>query len=606
MATLARRQTMNATSWEESTWQELAHARKAIVFVDMVESVRIMQAHEWQAVADLQHLVRTARDEVLPRHGGALVKSTGDGMLMAFDTVPAALAAALELRRRVAPINARRDAGAQMLLRTAINCCEVAIDEIDARGHGVNVANRLMASAEPGEILLTAQANECLHPGLDVETEDLGERWLKHLVEPVRAYRVFSPVPAAPVVFPLPSAEVLSPVLAILPFAADGQAAGGLRVGELIADELICALSGLPDLQVISHLSSTAATRPGLSPAKSGGAVGADYVLSGNCHVLGGQVRVHAELFDIRRCVTLELFRSSGSLGDLLVDDSPMIADLVARVGARLLDRQVDLAQRCALPNLAGYTLLLGGIALMHRLSRQDFERARQLLEHLSERWPRLPAPHAWRARWHLFSVIQGWSADPAADRSAALACCGRALALDEHSSVALAVAGSVRIQLERDVDGGIALYERAVQCNPSDSFAWTLMGTAHAFKGEGSSATQASGQAMRLSPLDPMHFLYDCHAASAALADGDHERARALAERSMRANGQHLSTCRVLAIAQMLCGRADDARRTIGRLRALDPNYTVSTWLDRSPSAAYAIGRRFAEVLAEAGLPRS
>ena len=72
-----------------------------------------------------------------------------------------------------------------------------------------------------------------------------------------------------------------------------------------------------------------------------------------------------------------------------------------------------------------------------------------------------------------------------------------------------------------------------------------------------------------------------------------------------MRGNVQHLSTYRVLAVAQMLGGEPDGARHTVRRLLALDPRASVEGWLRNSPSAAYEIGRRYAQLLGEAGLPQ-
>lgn len=579
--------------------------RKVIVLIDMVESVRLIRDHGADVIARWRELIAETRARLLPACRGSMVKHLGDGMLLAFDTVPDALEAAAQLLQHLAPLNRARDAEAQIRLRIGVNPCEVLIDDVDAYGAGVNVAARLAAEAAPDQILITIAANEQLHPSLDVQTEDLGDLWLKHIDEPVRAFAVRGNAADPALLMPPPSGEVLKPTVAILPFQTEGVSADGVKFGDLIADELICALSALPDLQMVSRMSTTNVARRETTAETAGKVLQADYVLSGTCRVVGDRLLVHAQLFDTRRCEVLQSLRHATGVSSLLADDSLLVADLIREVGSAILQRQIDLARRCALPNLAGYTLLLGGISLMHRLSRRDVQRSLELLDHLVERWPRLAAPHAWKGRWHLFSVLQGWSSDSQVDRRLAFDSSQRALDLDDESSVAMAVAGSVRIGLAHDVDGGIELYERALRANPSDSFAWMLLGTGHAFKGEGSAAMDASAHAVRLSPLDPMHFMYDCHAAAAALAAADYPRALELAKRSMRGNVQHLSTYRVLAVAQMLGGEPDGARHTVRRLLALDPRASVEGWLRNSPSAAYEIGRRYAQLLGEAGLPQ-
>ena len=74
------------------------------------------------------------------------------------------------------------------------------------------------------------------------------------------------------------------------------------------------------------------------------------------------------------------------------------------------------------------YTLLMGAIALMHRLSRRDFDRSREMLVALTERLPRQAIPWAWLAKWHVLRVQQGWSLDPQVDAQFALDCGRRAL----------------------------------------------------------------------------------------------------------------------------------------------------------------------------------
>lgn len=591
---------------DESPWPELQRASRTVVVIDVVESVRLMRQDEEGFIRRWRRIVEVTRDDSLPRFDGQMVKHLGDGMLLAFDDSPRALSAVIALKSLVEQVNTTLDDDHRILLRVGIHACDVVIEDWDILGTGVNVAARLAAQAAPDQILLSAQANEGLHPSLDQATEDLGDLWLKHLDEPVRTYAVCEPGGSEA---PRPAesaADALKPVVAVMPFATEGASASGVTIGELVADDLIHSLSAWPELRVVSRLSTRVLALRGVDADESGATLRADYVVTGICRAMNDQVLVHAQVFDVRRAEVLDAFRAAGSASSLFTDESPLIRQLLSQIGARLLERQVELAHKSALPNQSGHTLLLGGIALMHRLSQRDVRRSFEMLDHLCNRWPRLAAPHAWKARWHLFSVLQGWSPDVQASRRSALEDSDRALQIDEGSSTALAVAGSVTIGLSRDVDQGVRLYQRALAANPSDSFAWMLLGTAHAFKGEGGHAMQASVASIQLSPLDPMHFLYDCHAAGAALAADDPALALSLARRSLRANAQHLSTLRVLAIAQLLSGQEDDARRTVHNLLKLDPRASVDSYLRNSPSGAYPIGQRFAQLLRQAGLPQA
>jgi len=109
---------------------------------------------------------------------------------------------------------------------------------------------------------------------------------------------------------------------------------------------------------------------------------------------------------------------------------------------------------------------------------------------------------------------------------------------------------------------------------------------------------------ALRLSPLDLHHYFYDSLAAAAEFSAERYERAIELARRSLRANRMHVSSFRTLAMSQWQCGRHEDARITVGELMKVEPMLTVSTWLERSPSNAYPMGKVCADALRNAGVP--
>ena len=88
-----------ASTTPEAPWvlPELTRAGRAIVVVNVVESVRLMQEDESGFIDRWRRFVHEVRTEVLPKHGRRMVKSLGDGMLLEFERVPQAVAAAFEL-----------------------------------------------------------------------------------------------------------------------------------------------------------------------------------------------------------------------------------------------------------------------------------------------------------------------------------------------------------------------------------------------------------------------------------------------------------------------------------------------------------------------------
>jgi tetratricopeptide (TPR) repeat protein len=277
---------------------------------------------------------------------------------------------------------------------------------------------------------------------------------------------------------------------------------------------------------------------------------------------------------------------------------------LVAATTSSVLAREMERTRTTAVANLQSYSLMLGAVGLMHRLSRRDFDEARQYLVALNDRASQQAVPLAWLAHWHILRVQQGWSPDIQRDTLQARVYARQAIEADDQCSLAIAVEGFVRTNLLKDLAGAQESYHRALAANPNEPLASLLLGTCHAFRGEGGPAVAYCEQALELSPLDPHRYFYLSLSATAYLADGQYEAAVTCAEASYRANRAHTSTLRALMVAHWKLGRRDAARRNLAELRRLEPDLTIRGWLERTPSAAYPIGREWAETMAAIGLP--
>jgi len=146
---------IDASPMHEPAWPDLNRVRRAIVVVDVVESVRLMREHEDLVIDRWRRFVAEVNAKVLPQQGGRMVKSLGDGMLLEFSALPQALAAAVDIQQRAATHNIGVAADAQVWLRAAIHCAEVAVESFDLLGVGVNLAARLATLARPGDIVLS-------------------------------------------------------------------------------------------------------------------------------------------------------------------------------------------------------------------------------------------------------------------------------------------------------------------------------------------------------------------------------------------------------------------------------------------------------------------
>jgi class 3 adenylate cyclase/tetratricopeptide (TPR) repeat protein len=584
---------------------ELLRVRRAIVVVDVVESVRLMEEDEAGFIDCWRRLVHGVRGEVLPKHGGRLVKSLGDGMLLEFEDVPRGVAAALETLERCAQASALPASGARLCVRVGMNVADVVHDDLDIYGSGVNVAARLAGLANPGELVVSEEVRHELVDDLDARIEDLGECFVKHLPHTLRAYRVGAPATDG-AQHRLCSAQDLRPTIAVLPLRTAAGTAGEAALGEVLADRIIASLSRSPLLCVLSRLTTSVMARRRNATTVAHERGGADYVLSGSIAADGtSRWRVAWALIDAGSQRVAWAGECSARAEELLDEHSRPLLDAMSAIGEALLQEQTRWAAARGLPSLPSYTLLMAAIGNMHRVSgKEAFDRAATMLEHLGERHPRHPAAFAWLGKWHVLRVVQGWAVDAQAEGRAALAAVRRALNLDPNDALALTIEGQTRGFLLQDLDGARRRHDEALASNPNEPLVWLHKANVHAWLGEGEPALQCAQRAADLSPLDPLRFYFDSLACAAALTAGKPELAVTLGERSMRANCLHASTLRLLAIAQVLSGDGAAARATAQSMLQLVPDYRVGRFVERYPGRGRPHAEVWAKALTEAGVP--
>ncbi|MBT2300917.1 hypothetical protein J7E70_10615 [Variovorax paradoxus] len=582
----------------------LQRHRKVVLVVDLVESVSLMQADELGVIARWQAFLAHVNQLVLPAHEGRLVKSLGDGLMVEFESVRNAAAAARAMHAYMSEHNEPIGAGRTMALRAGLHAADVYVDGLDIYGKGVNLAARVATLAGPNQTAMTVEAREELVDGLDVDIEDLGECYLKHVEQTVRVYRMHSCKDEA---LPGPVAEPASDrqVIAVLPFEAHGEDPKHAVVGDLICDAVIHQLART-DLHVLSRLSCAAFKGRVVDRGMIERGLGARYALTGTFHVNGIHLFVAATLTDLRDGSVLWAGRRTTALSDLFDAESELAAMMAEGTYSAILQSHIGHARNQPPAALDDYALLVGGIALMHRQSRTDFARSRELLEHLTERRPRFGAPRAWLGQWYAIGVSQGWLADPQQEAKRAMFEVERAFESDPSLSLAMTIRGQIEGYLLKDFDAAERAYRIAIAENPNEALAWLFMATLNAWRGLGEQAKQAADRALLLSPLHPARYYYESLAATAYLSAGEFAKSAELAERSLRSQRLHASTYKTLIAASVMMGREARAREVATALLEIEPNFTIEQFVARSPMASSPQLQDIVESMRSAGIPQN
>ncbi len=154
---------------------------RTVLFTDIVGSTEHLARvgdRAWRELI-LAHDDRSRR--AVERHGGRLVKRTGDGVLAVFEGPAHAVRAAAEIDRSLQEVDLR--------IRAGVHVGEIEIVGDDVTGVTVNVAARVAALAGPSEVLVSSTVKD-LTPGSGLVFEDAGDHELKGVPDRWRLYRV--------------------------------------------------------------------------------------------------------------------------------------------------------------------------------------------------------------------------------------------------------------------------------------------------------------------------------------------------------------------------------------------------------------------------------
>ncbi len=128
--------------------------------------------------------------ELIAAHGGRKIHEAGDAVLAAFQSVTAAVSAAVELQRQMSKRNAELAEGDRLEFRVGVNLGEVIHDRDDIYGDGVNLSARIQELADPGGVCVSGTVYEQVSGKVDQAFDDLGHRKVKNIAHSIHVYRV--------------------------------------------------------------------------------------------------------------------------------------------------------------------------------------------------------------------------------------------------------------------------------------------------------------------------------------------------------------------------------------------------------------------------------
>jgi class 3 adenylate cyclase len=162
-----------------------ADRRKLVVvlFADVVGYSRLIGVDDTGTLARLRALRRDLIDPIIEEHGGRLVNTGGDSLLVVFESTEGAVRCAIKLQDQVPAPDGEHPADRRMRFRVGINVGDAIADGTDIHGDVVNVAARLQAECPPDRICVSRSVRDHMQR-LELEFDELGPLNLKSISRP--------------------------------------------------------------------------------------------------------------------------------------------------------------------------------------------------------------------------------------------------------------------------------------------------------------------------------------------------------------------------------------------------------------------------------------
>ena len=581
----------------------------AIVAADVVGYSRLMGADETGTLAALRTHRSELIDPLIHRHGGRIVKTMGDGLLLEFPSVIAAVEFDMAMQTGLIERNEAVPDGQAIRFRVGVHIGDIIIEGDDIFGNGVNIAARVEPLAEPDGISLSDDAYRQVRDRLDAVWEDGGQHEVKNIARPLHVWhwqRAGTQAPVRKSAQTAAETETLAlpdkPSIAVLPFDNMSGDPEQEYFADGMTEDLITDLSKISGLFVVARNSSFVFKGQPVDIREVAQRLGVRYVLEGSVRKAGSRVRINVQLIDALSGGHLWAERVDGSIEDVFELQDNVGAKVVSAMSVRLRGDEGERLHHVHTHNMGAYELYVRAKATPYPPLPERIGAAQEMFEQVIEMDPDFAGGYAGLS-WMLgFSVFWG-HADSAETVARAAALATKAVGLDDSfgwSHVALGQA----LMLQGRHEDAIAAVDEAVARQPNDADAHAYRGLMLAMSGHPGLGVEPLDMAIRLNPQFINGPYLNMRGIIKALAQDYDGAVQSLEENAARHGPIGPPALSWLATAYCALGRQDETKRVLDQLEARFPAFRLKNWNFVKLIASPEDRRRVHDLMRDAGVP--
>jgi TolB-like protein/DNA-binding winged helix-turn-helix (wHTH) protein len=391
------------------------------------------------------------------------------------------------------------------------------------------------------------------------------------------------------------------PSLGVLPFRLVGNGGKYAALAVALPDELITELSRLRWLFIIARGSSFRLQAFGSDIREIGALLQVRYCLSGTVEVLDRNIVVAVELADTQDGGIVWAERFSGRIDDVHVMREDIRSRVLMALEIHIPAHEANLARHRAAENLDAWSAYHLGLHHLYRFNRLDNVAASGLFQRAVTLDPGFARAYAGLSFIHFQSAFMRYSDNISTEIGHARRFAERGVELDPLDPFVNFTMGRT-YWLEGDLETSLGWLERSTTISPHYAQGIYARAWTEALANRAQEGREHADLAMRLSPLDPLHYAMRATRAFTHMALGEDVEAAHWADRAARSPGAHVLIAMIAAVAHTLTLDAARAAYWTSNVRERNSSLTRADFSRSFPMQSEAMRVRVQQALAQLG----
>jgi TolB-like protein len=395
--------------------------------------------------------------------------------------------------------------------------------------------------------------------------------------------------------------RIARPSLAVLPFRMIGGDERYAALASALPDELIADLARLQWLFVTARGSSFRLRPDETDFGDIGRLLRVRYCLHGTLEVSAPNLAVTVQLVDTKDGGIVWADRFSGRIDDVHAMREQIRSQVLVALEIRIPMHEASRARLSAVENLDAWSAYHLGLQHLYRFNRLDNAAAAALFERAIALDPSFARAHAGVSFVHFQTAFMHYTNDLAGAIGRARKFAERGIELDPLDPFVNFTMGRT-FWLQGDLDTSLGWLERATEISPHFAQGIYARAWTEALAGRAGDGRQHVDLAMRLSPLDPLHYAMQATRAFTHMLLGEDAEAAQWAERGARSPGAHVLIAMIASAAHTLKGDGERAAFWAANVRERSPALTREDFFRAFPMKSDTMRGRVLRALEQAG----